>query len=219
MGKTNFYTNYLKQKNTVFSQLKQDVLRQVKRDEKIVTCRKGCANCCCVYIEATTMECEAIAQYLYKRKKILASFLRKYPGWRNATKKFSDRCTENLYLIRNRDKSEKIQRDLADALLFYKLLNVVCPFLIENSCSIYYARPFTCATHFVTSPPEWCNPRDPRSPEVYKGTLAGVAEEFDSADLNFMPVKVYEILRDSRADLSHTKDVPAFKNEEKDSSV
>lgn len=48
----------------------------------------------------------------------------------------------------------------------YFLLNLPCPFLLEESCSIHPNRPVACREYNVTSPASWC--ADPYSYEVVK---------------------------------------------------
>ena len=94
------------------------------------------------------------------------------------------------------------ERAVADALLFYKIQNIPCPFLRDNICTIHEVRPFTCALHFATTPAEWCHPRNPDRAKVYKATVP--SEMFDLSFyygqlrepvFSFMPLTVYEILK------------------------
>jgi Fe-S-cluster containining protein len=223
--RSDFYANYLVQKQVVFSRLEREVFDQSQRDLETISCHKGCAYCCCVYIEATRKECEAIVCYLYQNEEVLISFLKRYPDWRNKTRQLGDLCTETLGLVRTQEQNEEVYRNLTDTLLFYKLQNIPCPFLIENSCSIHFARPFTCAAHFVTTPPEWCSPLDSRESKIYKGSfedkIADVSlynEQLSDLDITFMPMKVYEIIQKDRADLSKANGLPTPEFEEMNNS-
>jgi hypothetical protein len=40
--------------------------------------------------------------------------------------------------------------------VYYFNQQIACPFLEEESCSIYEERPITCREYLVTSPPEYC---------------------------------------------------------------
>jgi hypothetical protein len=218
--RSEFCAAYLQQKQVVFARLEREVFEQSQREGDIIKCHRGCSYCCCVYVEATLKECEAIVYYLYQNRKVLISFLKAYPGWMGKTAQLGQHCAQSLNLVRKPDPGEVAQRELLDSLLFYKLQNTPCPFLKEDSCSIHFARPFTCAAHFVTTNPLWCSPRDPRSPRVYKGSFAP-----EIADLSFyqgplkepgltlMPVKVYEIMERDYAGLSQIS--PGSNNEDK----
>ncbi len=59
-----------------------------------VTCGKGCAACCHVYVVATLQECEAIVYYLYQHGDILLSFLRNYALWKAAVMGIRDTFQE-----------------------------------------------------------------------------------------------------------------------------
>jgi len=223
--RSEFLSNYLRQKQAVFSRLEQEVFDQTQRDHEIISCHNGCAYCCSVYIEASLKECEAIVYHLYQNEEVLISFLRKYPDWRSRTRQLADLCTKNLNLVREKEQCEKVYRNLTDALLFYKLQNIACPFFNESSCSLYSARPFTCAAHFVTTPPEWCSPLDSREPKIYKGSfvdeiadLSFYNEQLSDPGITLMQVKVYEIIQKDRAYLSQTNGLPAFEYVEMNNS-
>jgi Fe-S-cluster containining protein len=197
-----FYADYLRQKQVVFSRLEQEVINKAKLNSEVISCYKGCSYCCSVYIEATLRECMAIVYYLSQNEKLLLSFQKKYPDWHRKTEQLGDRCIKALRQARKQNQSKTAYRDLVDVLLFYKLQNIACPFLDKGSCSIYPARPFTCASHFASSPPQWCSPRDIRNPKIYKGSFASEIddlslnnEQLKDPGLTLMPVKVYEILQ------------------------
>jgi Fe-S-cluster containining protein len=224
-NRSEFYANYLRQKQAVFSRLEREAFDQSQRDHETISCRKGCAHCCCVYIEATRKECEAIVYYLYQNEEVLISLLKRYPDWRNKTRQLGDLSTKTLGLVRTQEQNEEVYRNLTDALLFYKLQNIPCPFLNESSCSIHYARPFTCAAHFVTTPPEWCSPLDSREAKIYKGSFADEIadvslynEQLSDPGINLMPVKVYEIIQNDRSNLSQTNGLPPLENKEMNNS-
>ena len=217
--RSEFCADYLKQKQAVFLRLEREVLDQTQRDGEIITCHRGCAYCCYVYVEATPKECEAVVYHLYQNEEVLISFLRQYPDWLRKTRQLGDRCTEAIRVVRKQGRSEAAHRELADALLFYKLQNIACPFLNEGSCTIYSARPLACAAHFATTPLEWCSPLDSRNPKIYKGSFAG-----ELADVSLyheqpgdpgavMPVKVYEIIHKDRASLSQIPGLPDVEHE------
>lgn len=51
-------------------------------------------------------------------------------------------------------------------IVLYADLNIPCPFLMDNICSIYEVRPRGCASIFATTPSEWCNPLSPNASKV-----------------------------------------------------
>lgn len=200
-----FLSGYLKDKQAVFSRLEREVFDKVRLKRETISCHKGCSLCCSVYIEATLKECIAIAYHLCNNDILLNSFLNKYPDWLRKTQQFRERCRKAISEARKQNQSRTTFRELVDSLLFYKLQNIPCPFLNEGFCSIYAARPFTCASHFVTSPAEWCSPRNTRNPIVYKGNFANEVSDssfngvqLENPGITLMPLKVYEILQSER---------------------
>ncbi len=77
-----FCQEFIAQKKAVLARIETDIRVQIQNRNEEVTCRKGCAVCCVLYIEANIQECEAIAFYLDQRRNLLAGFLQRYAGWR-----------------------------------------------------------------------------------------------------------------------------------------
>ena len=205
-----FYSNYLKHKQSIFARFEREIFNKAEGENEQITCKKGCTYCCSLYVEAMSKECETVVYYLYQKEEALISFLEQYPSWREETAQLGDRCTKALNLYRNSGRREKDYRDLADAFLFYKLQNRACPFLRESTCLIYYARPFVCAAHFVSTPAEWCNPRNARQPKIYKCNFdeelvdqSYYDEQLNGTDLVLMPLKVHEILEKDLCKFTH----------------
>lgn len=116
-----------------------------------ISCRKGCANCCSYMVSLSSAEAFYLQKHILslpseKRKPILHSFLRaariiaanKIPPISNTAIDES----ESLKSISN----------------WYQKMNIKCPFISENSCSQYDARPLVCREHLVTSPAKACQP-------------------------------------------------------------
>ncbi len=57
----------------------------------------------------------------------------------------------------------------------YFKVRAACPFLEEESCSIYPDRPLSCREYLVTSPAAWC--RDPESGTIEKVPLDAKATQ------------------------------------------
>ncbi|MGD0199577.1 MAG: YkgJ family cysteine cluster protein [Bryobacteraceae bacterium] len=130
------------------------VADQVRAAGKIITCGLGCGACCRQIVPIS----EAEALYL-------AELVGAMPAERQARvrERFRDALAaagESL-LSRLRDTSgcQELEARLAlHAEYFGK--RIACPFLEEESCSIYEHRPMTCREYLVTSPAVCC--WDPR---------------------------------------------------------
>ena len=219
-----FCINYIQQKKEVLKRIEQEVLDVSEREGLGFTCRKGCSFCCVLYVEGNIKECEAIVYFLYQNDDALNIFLNQYPIWRQKTGQYGDlllSCQKDFGQLRKDNEDKAAQQELVDDLLFYKLLNVPCPFLHDNICVIYEVRPYTCATHYVTSPAEFCSPLNPYDPVVYRTEPSG-----DILDLSFyhrsiqepviscLPLTVYEILNDG---FSYLATVTGLQNLEEES--
>ena len=200
-----FCISYIKHKKVLFERIQEEISDQIEHKSIKFTCHKGCPYCCVLYIEADIQECEAIVYYLYHNSNVLCTFLENYPSWREKTGKYGDLLVKHMQALYRWRKEKNVTgeqlEELADTLLDYQWLNVPCPFLHDNICLIYEVRPYVCATHYVTSPAEWCSPLHPFQPDIYRTETRG-----DKSDLSFyykqlgepvisaMPLLIYEIL-------------------------
>lgn len=199
-----FCIDYIKHKQIVYNTMEKEIIERVAASGETITCQKGCSFCCSVYIEASIRECEAIVYYLYQNENILSQFFQNYLWWRQQLREYGDifrRCEQSLQEMRNTGRSEKTRQAVSDALFFYKMQNIACPFLDNQACLIHEVRPYTCAAHFVTTPAELCNPLNPAQPKVYIATIpddlydtAFYYQELSRPVITFMPLAVHEIL-------------------------
>lgn len=145
----------------------------IEREAKLgsrVSCAKGCAACC------RWLVCLSMPEALYmherfhtletrRRKKIFCRFLRAKESLeenglvevlkRDLTREHGDLTFDHrLYLLSRR----------------YHALQLSCPFLEEEACSIYPWRPTKCRQYYVTSPANWCV--DPFEKNVRRVSLA-----------------------------------------------
>ena len=124
-----------------------------------ITCQKGCAKCCILYVFATLQEAECIAHYLYRHEAVLQHFIAAYRDWRRGLGVFGNKLprlerliARNLYGELSAQEQERLDNDISD----YAGLNITCPFLLDNACSIYEVRPFVCAGVVAVTPVEKC---------------------------------------------------------------
>lgn len=207
-----FCIDYIRHKQSVYETMEQEVVERVAAAGETITCRKGCSFCCSVYIEASIRECEAIVYYLYQNENILSQFYANYLQWRQQLREYGDlfkKCEQALSEMRDTGHNEVTQQAVADALLFYKMQNIACPFLDNHLCLIHEVRPYTCAAHFVTTPAELCNPFNPAQPKIYIAAIpddiydtAFYYQQLSRPVITFMPLAVYGILEEGFLHLS-----------------
>jgi Fe-S-cluster containining protein len=122
---------------------------------KTVSCRDGCAACCKAQpVPITPPEAFALWRLVETSPSARRADLRS---------RFADRVARlreaglaDMLLGGGEGLTEEQAQASAKQ---YHSLRLSCPFLENDSCSIYQHRPFVCRQYLVTSPPELC--RDP----------------------------------------------------------
>jgi Fe-S-cluster containining protein len=124
-------------------------VRAVERQGARVSCRAGCAACCRHPVPVSESEARALKRLVDAMPQPRRTQVRE--RFAAAVRRLAD----NGLLERVRDTSPA-GRLLAVA-LDYLRLGLPCPFLEDESCSIYPDRPVACREYLVTSPPEECS--------------------------------------------------------------
>ena len=115
-----------------------------------ISCKKGCAACCRQLIPLAEIETHHINELVEampepRRAEIKDRFEK---AWRHFTE---------IGWINRLDASATASRlERQDVVVDYFRENIPCPFLEDESCSIYENRPLGCREYLVTSPAEHC---------------------------------------------------------------
>lgn len=115
-----------------------------------ISCKKGCGACCRQLVPVSASEARRLRDYLEEMPEPRRSELkRRFAAAREALREAEmlPRLTGGEGL--SREELFSLGRD-------YFLLGISCPFLEEESCSIYAERPISCRQYLVTSPAENC---------------------------------------------------------------
>ncbi len=76
----------------------------------------------------------------------------------------------------------------------YFRLQIACPFLENESCSIHQTRPIACREYLVTSPPEFCSDAEGKGVEnvefflKVKNAVISMSRENNAKELPFVPL-------------------------------
>jgi len=134
-------------------------LEKVRAEGKTVSCRAGCGACCRQLAAISIVEAEALAELVAalpaERQAVIrarfAEAVRRLEeaGLLDATDRRGDRAP----VARNPGGVEAGVQDVARR---YFALQIPCPFLEDESCSIHPERPMVCREYHVTSPAERC---------------------------------------------------------------
>lgn len=132
----------------------------VKRAGIEVSCKKGCGACCRHLVPISQIEAQRLRELVdampESRK---TELLRRFQAAREKLERAGlldrlrhpERDTEQIR------KADRVVTQVGEALYAeYFRLRIPCPFLEEESCSIYEDRPVTCRQYLVTSPAENC---------------------------------------------------------------
>jgi len=142
-----------------------------------ISCQMGCAACCRMLVPLSAPEAFALREYVAQlptdRRTLLLNRL-------SDTK---DRVTRAGLWDRLNDVAEA-SRSVPDEELdpinrSYYALRIPCPYLEDEMCSIYEARPAACRELLVTSPAELCqdllqNPVTPLPVSMRIGSILGL---------------------------------------------
>jgi Fe-S-cluster containining protein len=113
-----------------------------------ISCKAGCGACCRQLVPVTEVEARSLRALVEampepRRSEILARFQRARTRLAEA---------DLLSTLENRQPEES----LSQLGMRYFALGIPCPFLENESCSIYEERPLICRDYLVTSPAEAC---------------------------------------------------------------
>jgi len=130
-----------------------------------ISCRAGCGACCRQPVPVSLPEAfllyEMLAGQPDEKKKIVLS---RFEAAR-------ERLQEHGFADRSLQSDAETGAVVGLALDYFKL-NIPCPFLEAESCSIHTHRPMSCREHLVTSPADLC--KIPDHPEI-RGIDASVS--------------------------------------------
>jgi Fe-S-cluster containining protein len=124
-------------------------VKTVQRDNRTISCQKGCGACCRQPVPLTEVEIYYIAQLVEDLPE----------PRRSAVKQRFDQASAhfNSKGWLQQLESAETEPQVESLVLEYFMEGISCPFLEEESCSIHPDRPIICREYLVTSPAEKCN--------------------------------------------------------------
>jgi Fe-S-cluster containining protein len=125
-------------------------VRHVVAEGKAVSCRAGCGACCRQLVPIAPPEAHVIADLVEEMPEPRRATIRERFAAARA------RLGETPLLAMLEDPGTFADGDLQRLGLDYFALGIACPFLEDESCSIYPERPIACREYLVTSPAEDC---------------------------------------------------------------
>jgi Fe-S-cluster containining protein len=117
-----------------------------------VSCRKGCGACCRQLVPVSPLEARELVRLVERMPEPRRSEVRR--RFADARRRLE---SEAPGLLQRLLRSEDCSRDDAVAVGHdYFRLRIACPFLEDESCSIYADRPVDCRQYLVVSPAAEC---------------------------------------------------------------
>jgi Fe-S-cluster containining protein len=120
------------------------------KEGKPISCKAGCGACCRQCVPLAVSEARAIA-------KVVANMPE--PRQSEVRQRFADaldKLKPTGLLQKIIDDNQLSEDHFIEISLEYFKLGVPCPFLVNESCSIYEDRPLICREYVVISPPKHC---------------------------------------------------------------
>jgi Fe-S-cluster containining protein len=135
---------------TLADAVAEDAGRRVAAEGGTVSCKKGCGACCRWLVHVSESE----AYYLHELVEGMPE-----PRRSQVRERFAEarrRLCEAGFLETLQQFPIWTGREINERSKDYHALQIPCPFLEDESCSIYANRPVVCREYLVTSAPEHC---------------------------------------------------------------
>ncbi|MGD9589197.1 MAG: YkgJ family cysteine cluster protein [Pyrinomonadaceae bacterium] len=142
-------------------------------DGKAISCKAACGACCRQPLLISEAEAFALADLIENMPAERRSVIKQ--RFRDGRQHFADLGWfdrfDEMSAEAAKGKSDELGRKFVALLSEYIAQGVACPFLENESCSIYEDRPLICREYLVTSPAENCVA--PRPDNIEKLPLSG----------------------------------------------
>jgi Fe-S-cluster containining protein len=129
----------------------RETSKVVERSGEAVSCKANCGACCRHLVAISEVEARRIGNVVNSMPE---------PRKSEILSRFADARVrlESEGMLERLLDAEKVTGDEYGPLaLAYFQKHIACPFLENESCSIYSERPITCREYLVMSPPEHCS--------------------------------------------------------------
>lgn len=158
------------------------MLEHLHQDQETVACCKYCSACCKYLIplsipEAFRLNDEIMAMPEQFRQQYTQSFV-------DAAEKILRREDKSL----DPDDSSTKQSEIDEISKWYSKLELSCPMLFDDLCTLYDQRPLACREHIVTGSSELCPIGSVGEPRVVR-----------------MPVSILDVLGELTAELTDSE--------------
>lgn len=157
---------------------------------KTISCQRGCTHCCRQLVPVAPLEAKRLAEVIAalpdeKRKQVLDRFAKALKQLEDAGLLSAKQIQGQRALMSKETDATAAWNDVSRR---YYELRLDCPFLENDSCSIYEDRPIACREYNAVTPPALCEAFDPAIETLER------------------PVRLGEALTKAGNDVAKTKD-------------
>ena len=132
------------------NQVVEGVEQIVQENGDEISCRMGCAACCRQYVPISPAEARLLVELVAEMPEPRRSIIKQ--RFEEAVQRFKESEVLEPAMNYNRLPEAKRMKMVKD----YFQLEIACPFLEDESCSIYADRPLICREYLVISSPKHC---------------------------------------------------------------
>ena len=142
--------------HAISSKISRSSISRLKDKGTPLSCHEGCSTCCSFLVPLAIPEVH-----------FLHELVSEMPQERQQTiLKVCLGSTKRILKHYNTPPASDIGSDVNILSDWYHRLDLPCPFLSENKCTIYKYRPLACREHITTSPPAYCQYSNPNQPDI-----------------------------------------------------
>jgi Fe-S-cluster containining protein len=174
---------------TITDKVVEVYVQESQQQRKSISCKKGCGACCSQLVPVSRAEG-------YQ----LANLVNAMPAERQQV--IRERFAQNIKTLKDAGVlpliDQKVDANNAKQLrevgLSYFKLNLPCPFLEEQACSIHGDRPLSCREYMVTSNPAHCSKAIPDTvvglilPKRVSAIIYKMSRELNEGGAGFLPL-------------------------------
>ncbi len=179
--------------------LTEEALEAERAEGRTITCRAGCGACCRQMVGISAVEAmglvELIAAMPEERRAVIEGRFREARSRLVDAGLLEGRAHGETGFRHFRGLEPGRDRESGRAVsMRYAALRISCPFLEDESCSIYEERPLSCREYNVTSPARNCaQPQDApvrkATPPIHAGALLGrIARRLTAVPVTILPI-------------------------------
>lgn len=163
-------------------------VENIEAEGKQISCRAGCGACCRQLVPVAEAEAFDLEKQIEEMDEPRKTEIK------NRFREGMEKLNRIDFFAKLEAAANSSEKDFENLLNDYFRLQISCPFLENESCSIHKTRPVACREYLVTSPPEFCADAEGKGVEnvefflKVKNALITMSREKTTEKLPFVPL-------------------------------